>query len=147
MNIRTIAEDDLLEMIRTRPMGKASDVKQSHARSGDRTKKTSTVWEDGSPSPPKKRIHTVTQERKSPSKAHSPEKKDVEDTERQSRRSSRKIEHDDQEMTKTTKPPTPIKKDESETTELTKTKEEITDTKGAHVKTDSLKSKILLNAV
>lgn len=137
LNIKMIVEDDLLEMIRTRPIGRASNVKQSHARSGDRTKKTSTVWEDRSLSPPKKRIHTVNQEIKSPLKAHSPEKKGVdEDMERQSRRSSRKIEHDDQEMTKTTKPLTPIKKDQSEkhqTMELTKTKEEITDTKAAQI--------------
>ena len=134
LRIKTIVEDDLLAMIRTRPMGKASNVKQSPARSGDRTKKTSTVWEDRWPSPPKKVIHTVNREIKSPSKAPSPEKKDVdEDAERQSRRSSRKIEHDDQEMTKATKPPTPIKKHESETTELKKTKEEIADTKEAQV--------------
>ena len=130
-------------MIRKRPMGKASAVKQSHARSGDRTKKASTVWKDRTPSPPKKGIHAVHQEIKS----RSPETIDLdEDTERQSRKPSRKTEHDDQVMTKTTKLPTPTKKDHPETMELTKTKEEIADTKATQVKADSLKSKILLNA-
>ncbi|XP_076663268.1 germ line transcription factor 1 [Andrena cerasifolii] len=134
LNIKTIVENDLLEMIRTRPMGKACDVQQSHARSGDRTKKKSTVWKDRSLSPPKKGTHTVDQEIKSPLKARSAEKKDGdEDTERESRRSSHKIEHHDQDMTKTTKPLTPIKKDQSETMELTKTKEKITDTEEAQV--------------
>lgn len=36
LNIKKISEDDLLEMIRTRPKGKAEDVKQSHSRAKEK---------------------------------------------------------------------------------------------------------------
>lgn len=52
-NIPKIFEDDLLEMIRTRPAGKANQVKQSHAKSKGGAPHKSTDLDDTLPSPRK----------------------------------------------------------------------------------------------
>lgn len=74
MNIKEISEDDLLEMIRTRPAGQVHDAKQVHTQAKKRTKK-STETEDESTPPAKRGKSNVDQEtEKSPSKIHSPRK-------------------------------------------------------------------------
>ncbi|CAK9821609.1 Replication factor C subunit 1 [Anthophora retusa] len=94
LNIKKISEDDLLEMIRTRPAGQAGDVKQSRARSKTRAKEKSTESEDESPSPPKKK--KADEETEKATNINSPQKKELSNkkTENLLQESPRKKEND-----------------------------------------------------
>ncbi|CAK9807284.1 Replication factor C subunit 1 [Anthophora plagiata] len=96
LNIKKISEDDLLEMIRTRPAGQAGDVKQSRARSKNRGKEKSTESEDESSSPPKKKKTVIDEETEKVTNINSPQKKELshKKTEKLLQESSNKREND-----------------------------------------------------
>ncbi|XP_076241246.1 germ line transcription factor 1 [Calliopsis andreniformis] len=102
LNIKEISEDDLLEMIRTRPTGQTTDIKQSRTKSNERMKQKST--EDKSPSPSKNEKNINQETKKSPSKVHSPRKKEcTEEETKESIKHSLHKKSEDKDRTKTEK--------------------------------------------
>ncbi|XP_053978468.1 replication factor C subunit 1 [Hylaeus volcanicus] len=158
LNVKQISEDDLLEMIRTRPAGQADNVTQLRTKSNDRTKCKSTESEDMSPSPPKKiknmanektekltkssprkKEHTnkVTEISK---KIHSPDsKKYCDEPIKKTSRSPSKKKHDVKDTTKVANIAPPIEKEQTEINEpLIENKIETNDAKHVQKETDSL---------
>ncbi|KAF3423622.1 hypothetical protein E2986_03148 [Frieseomelitta varia] len=74
LNIKKISEDDLLELIRTRPAGQSDNAKQSPVKSKQRSKKRSIESDESSPS--KKIKITSNEETKKTTKICSPRKKE-----------------------------------------------------------------------
>ena len=111
LNLKTISEDDLLEMIRTRPAGQSADIIQPRARSKNRQTQKSTKSDDMSPSPKKRAKISETKEteklERSPHKKETSEK----DEKKQLEKSSHKKEND----SKLEKTPSPVKKEQNET--------------------------------
>ncbi|XP_012236348.1 replication factor C subunit 1 [Bombus impatiens] len=72
LNIKKISEDDLLELIRTRPAGQSDNVTQPRTKSKERSKRK--FAESSEESTPKKKKITVNEETKKAAKVHSPHK-------------------------------------------------------------------------
>lgn len=138
LNITKISEDDLLEMIQTRPAGQANDITQLRTKSKDRIKRNS---DDTSPVSPKKMKNMVNQETEISGKERSPHKKEHADksAEKPLRRSPRKKENGDKDMMEIKKIVSPAKKRHIEINESdTENKKEINEAKNVQIKIDSL---------
>nr|XP_012147257.1 PREDICTED: replication factor C subunit 1 isoform X2 [Megachile rotundata] len=133
LNIEKISEDELLEMIRTRPAGQANNViHPSHrASSKNKTKRKSAESEDMSPSPSKEakgKTEEVGKSVCSPQKEKSTEK----DVQKLLEKSPHKKEH----HTKHVKTPSPIKKQPREDKSVIQDKKETSYIKDIQVKED-----------
>lgn len=133
LNIKKISEDDLLELIRTRPAGQADNVIQpsQRASSKNKIKRKSTESEDASPSPSKKAKGKTEKAEKS---VHSPQKE--KNTEKDVPKLLEKSPHKKEQHNKHEKTPSPIKKEQNGNKSVIQDKKEISDIKDRQVKED-----------
>lgn len=132
--MKQISEGDLLEMIRTRPAGRADNVKQSRVKSKDRSKLKSTDSEDALHSPPKKLKVAATEKVEKTAKLHSLGTKEHKnkETDKLLTEPPQKKEHDNKDV----KTKSPIKKQHIEEKQLPKQSKN--DMNNIKMKTDTL---------